>query len=398
MSVLALLSIALVQALQAAPPVSAQPRGGTALSLVQPTVERGAPGISSASAGSGVTFTPISANSIVNASILGSLANYNETDSSTALEPSLQLVHSVASGNISVHCSVSGTNSPGSIPPNVVVSTGYLAKTSGSSNDSDISYSYQLTFSLDRASLVSLVNGNSGAAYPRAVAFAAPGSASLTYTLRHQAGATVFVYAAPTTNSAGTYAQAIVPAGTYEFVITGAASAPGDPCCVLYGSSADGIVRLQFEDAPPPGPVSYCTAGTSASGCQASMSAAGTASATATSGFDLMASSVEGAKDGLFFFGTNGRQANPWGNGTSYQCVVTPVKRGGLQTGSGTPGACDGTFSQDLNALWCPTCPKPLHNPGSGTLVQAQLWYRDPFSTASQTTSLSDAIEFLVAP
>ena len=142
----------------------------------------------------------------------------------------------------------------------------------------------------------------------------------------------------------------------------------------------------------------YCTAGTSASGCQASISAAGTASATATSGFVLMASGVEGSKDGLFFYGTNGRQANPWGNGTSYQCVIPPVKRGGLQTGSGTPGACDGMFSQDLNARWCPSCPKPNHNPGVGAVTQAQFWYRDPQNTSNQTTSLSNAIEFLVVP
>ena len=38
-------------------------------------------------------------------------------------------------------------------------------------------------------------------------------------------------------------------------------------------------------------------------------------------------------------------------------------------------------------------------NPGAGAVVQAQLWYRDPFNTANnQATSLSDAIEFLVLP
>jgi len=30
--------------------------------------------------------------------------------------------------------------------------------------------------------------------------------------------------------------------------------------------------------------------------------------------------------------------------------------------------------------------------------LQAQLWYRDPFNTSNQTTSLSDAIEFCVSP
>jgi len=100
----------------------------------------------------------------------------------------------------------------------------------------------------------------------------------------------------------------------------------------------------------------------------------------------------------MFFYAANGRQANPWGNGTSYQCVVPPVRRGGLLTGPGTPGMCDGTFNQDLNARWCPACPKPTHNPGSGVMMQAQLWYRDPLNTSNQTTSLSNAIEFSVCP
>jgi hypothetical protein len=74
------------------------------------------------------------------------------------------------------------------------------------------------------------------------------------------------------------------------------------------------------------------------------------------------------------------------------------VKRAGLLTGTGTVGACDGSFSQDLNALWCPTCPKPNHNPGAGSTVNLQLWYRDPLNTSNQTTSLSDGLEFGVCP
>jgi hypothetical protein len=165
------------------------------------------------------------------------------------------------------------------------------------------------------------------------------------------------------------------------------------------GGNFDAMV-LSLDPTPycPTPPVGYCTAGFSASGCQAIISAVGTASATAASGFDLLAASVEGAKDGMFFYGTNGRQAKPWGNGTSFNCVVPPVKRGGLLTGTGTLGACDGAFAQDLNARWCPSCPKPTHNPGFGVTVQAQLWYRDPFSTDNQTTSFSNAVEFLVGP
>jgi arylsulfatase A-like enzyme len=145
-------------------------------------------------------------------------------------------------------------------------------------------------------------------------------------------------------------------------------------------------------------PGNYCTPGTSASGCQATLSASGTPSASASSGFVLSASSVEGNKNGLFFFGVNGRQANAWGNGTSFQCVVPPVMRAGLLGSSGTTGNCDGTFAEDLNALWCASCPSPLKNPGAGTLTQAQAWYRDPQNPSNQSTSLSDAFEFTVLP
>jgi len=142
----------------------------------------------------------------------------------------------------------------------------------------------------------------------------------------------------------------------------------------------------------------YCTAGTSANGCRAALDASGTASASSSSGFTLLAAGVEGQKDGLYFFGANGRQANSWGNGTSYQCVVPPVTRAGLLTGVGTTGLCDGSFAQDLNALWCPTCTKPTKNPGAGATVQAQLWFRDPSNTSNQSTSLSNALEFFVNP
>jgi hypothetical protein len=144
--------------------------------------------------------------------------------------------------------------------------------------------------------------------------------------------------------------------------------------------------------------MTYWTPNTSASGHQVLLGVTKSASASAPIGFSLQASGVEGQKDGLFFFGTNGQQANPWGNGTSYQCVVPPVVRTPTTAGVGTIGLCDGSFALDLNALWCPSCPKPAKNPGATAVVQAQLWYRDPLSTSNQTTSLSDAIEFVVAP
>jgi hypothetical protein len=135
------------------------------------------------------------------------------------------------------------------------------------------------------------------------------------------------------------------------------------------------------------GAVDYCTAGISASGCRATLATAGTASASAPAGFELRAITVEGQKPGLFFFGTTGRQAVAWGNGTSYQCVVPPVRRAGFLALSGSSGACDGAFVQDLNALWCPLCPKAGANPGAGAVVRAQLWYPRASPTESSSPS-----------
>jgi hypothetical protein len=139
----------------------------------------------------------------------------------------------------------------------------------------------------------------------------------------------------------------------------------------------------------------YCTAGTSASGCQAVLSASGEASASAASGFVVTAEAVEGDKSGQFYYGTAGRQAIAWGNGTSYRCVVPPTRRAGLLNGTGTSGACDGAFSQDLTARWQA---KPASNPGAGATARLQLWCRDPNNTSNRTTSFSDAIEFCVVP
>jgi hypothetical protein len=165
----------------------------------------------------------------------------------------------------------------------------------------------------------------------------------------------------------------------------------------LSGSGTDSGAAHAY-DRVPSTPVTFCTAGTSSAGCRALLSAAGSASATAATGFDLSAAGLEGGRAGLFLFGSSGRRAAPWGNGTSYQCVVPPVSRTPLLGSGGTPGACDGALAQDLNSLWCPTCPRPGVNPGAGNTVQTQLWYRDPQSTSTRTTGFSDALELAVGP
>jgi hypothetical protein len=141
--------------------------------------------------------------------------------------------------------------------------------------------------------------------------------------------------------------------------------------------------------------VTYCTAGTTASGCQTLISGAGTASLTLASGFDVALSTMEGNKNGLFFFGTNGPQALPYGNGTSWRCVVPPLQRTGLQIGTGTPGLCDGSMALDFNA-WMAA--NPGKAPVSGSTIHLQGWFRDPLNTSNQTASFSDGLEFTVCP
>jgi hypothetical protein len=143
---------------------------------------------------------------------------------------------------------------------------------------------------------------------------------------------------------------------------------------------------------------SYCTAGTTSNGCTALISSTGFASHSAASGFDVSVAGGEGNAPGLIFFGTDGAQANPpnpWGNGSSFICVVPPFTRTGLQQGVGTPGLCDGAFGLDFNA-WMDL--NPAKAPPGGASVAMQCWFRDPQNTSNQGTSLSDGLRFAVLP
>ena len=139
-------------------------------------------------------------------------------------------------------------------------------------------------------------------------------------------------------------------------------------------------------------PVTYCMGGTSASACQALLSASGTPSANAPSGFTVTASAVEGQKDGIIFWGV-ASQASPWGGGTSNLCIEPPVKRTGTQSSGGTTGLCDGAFSLDFNTWMQANQHKA---PGVGEVVYMQAWFRDPPSPKG--TSLSDGLRLLVCP
>jgi hypothetical protein len=174
--------------------------------------------------------------------------------------------------------------------------------------------------------------------------------------------------------------------------IDGRTLAVGNDADQQYGAYT-GAAYLFVEARRPA--LAYCTAGTSASGCRALICAGASASASATSGFEVLATGVEGGQPGTFFYSTSGKAALPWGMGTSVLCMGPPLVRTGPQAGSGLPGGCEGLLSEDLSAIWSA---HPWLNPGAGSVVQLQLWYRDPANTSGGGSSLSDAVEFAVVP
>ena len=149
--------------------------------------------------------------------------------------------------------------------------------------------------------------------------------------------------------------------------------------------------------APWPAGIAYCTAGTTSSGCNASMSSNGTPSVAATSGFTLHCSNVEGQKFGLIFYGANGPKSSPWAPGSSsFLCVKAPVQRSAASNSGGTAGACDGSFSLDFLA-YLASHPGALGQPfAAGQCVNAQTWFRDP--PAPGTTNLSNGLQFVTTP
>jgi hypothetical protein len=174
---------------------------------------------------------------------------------------------------------------------------------------------------------------------------------------------------------------------------------PASGTTTLVGPHGGGVrLARGLEITPPPSPKAYCTAGTTTHGCTPSISASGTPSASASSGFTISVASVEGWKQGLVFYGIEnvGFTPQPWAQSTSFLCVKAPTQRTPPQFSGGTFGQCDGSLSID----WCAFVaanPGALGAPFSaGARVFAQGWFRDPPSPKS--TMLSDGLAFTVVP
>jgi hypothetical protein len=148
-------------------------------------------------------------------------------------------------------------------------------------------------------------------------------------------------------------------------------------------------------------PEVYCTAKVNSLGCTPSIGFTGTASATAGSGFDVTATNVRNNKNGLLFFGVNGRSAQPFQGGTL--CVTAPIRRTAVVSSGGTAlpaNDCSGVYSIDMNAFAVSAGPPiPLAALSvSGTVVDCQYWGRDPGFPAPSNSTLTNALEYTVGP
>jgi hypothetical protein len=144
-------------------------------------------------------------------------------------------------------------------------------------------------------------------------------------------------------------------------------------------------------------PTGYCTSGTSANGCAASITANANPNVAHSNNCQITVTNVDGQRTGIIFYGL-APTAVPWcaPGGSNVLCVKSPTARTGVQSSGGTINQCNGSLSRNWNQY-------QLNHLGSlgapwisGEHVFVQGWFRDPL--ACKTTSLSNALELTYVP
>ncbi|HUR26972.1 MAG TPA: hypothetical protein VM509_02190 [Planctomycetota bacterium] len=144
----------------------------------------------------------------------------------------------------------------------------------------------------------------------------------------------------------------------------------------------------------------YCTAKANSLGCTPTITSIGVPSASAGSGFTVLATNVLNNKPGLIIYTSSGRAAVPFQGG--FRCVNSPIKRSIQLNSSGNPppNDCSGSYSLDMNLFasgglgGLPAAYLTV----VGTVVDCQAWGRDNGFPAPNNSTLSNALEYTVCP
>ena len=170
----------------------------------------------------------------------------------------------------------------------------------------------------------------------------------------------------------------------------------GDVCELANGTQTDFNLNGIPDNCEPGLTVSYCTSGTSSIGCVATIGGSGIASASATSGYFVTTSGVEGGRSAVTVYSLLGPKTPPTPFGAGFLCVKSPTQRLGNITASGTPGFCNGSVQVDVLA-WAQTHPNGQGVPFTpGLTLNFQASIRDPLSPGTRV--MSNAIQVTLLP
>ena len=144
-----------------------------------------------------------------------------------------------------------------------------------------------------------------------------------------------------------------------------------------------------------PSPQTYCFPKVNSAGCTPSLAWGGTPSVSAGAGFNILATNLLNHRRGFLFYGTSGQDQTPFAGG--YLCVAQPFRRTrGTNTGGTTGGSnCTGKMNFDFNQ-WVASGADPALV--LGAVVDAQVYYRDPFLPAPNDVGLTGGIRFTLGP
>ena len=168
----------------------------------------------------------------------------------------------------------------------------------------------------------------------------------------------------------------------------------------LAGIDTGNLTRWDIRLLDCGGGATYCTAKTNSLGCTPSLTSTGTASASATSGFTLSTVNVINNKPGLYLYTNNGRAATPFQGGLL--CVAGPVRRSVPMNSFGNPppNDCSGNYQMDFNAFahgLLGGTPQ-AYLTVAGNVIDAQCWGRDNGIPFPNNSTLSNGVEWTIAP